>query len=250
MKMRLKLWKRIAFVGAIALAFAGGLTALIIFVGVPAIEYSKANSLQDNGDIASAYDAFDRMSDYRDADERKVQLQADIINSRSAETMDFGGYSWLVLAERDGKTLLVLKDVLDPRPYNEALVDTSWESCTLRAYLNSAFYGSFEEADRARIAETAVINSDNAENGTKAGNDTKDHIFLLSLAEAKLYFPTDASRIARNSRGAAAWWWLRSPGMEPILAATVGSDGKLGYAGSGVNYTTRGVRPAMWVTVG
>jgi len=243
-------WKHTLLIGAIALALIGIVAVPTLVIAIPAAKLSMASSLQDNGNTACAFEAFDRIGDYRDAQARKARLQADVIQSRSAQAMDFGGYSWLVLEERDGKILLLLKDILELMPYNEALTATSWETCTLRAYLNSAFYSSFSEAERIRIVETAIANRDNAENGTKAGSDTKDYIFLLSLAEAKLYFPTDAARAARSGRGAAAWWWLRSPGMEPMLAATVGSDGALGYAGSGVNYTNRGVRPAMWVTMG
>ncbi|MCL2299380.1 MAG: DUF6273 domain-containing protein [Firmicutes bacterium] len=246
--------KRAAVVGGIALAAAAAIAALAVFVAVPMVKFSKADSLEDKGDTAGAYDALDRLDErwdavkYRAAQARKDALQARVIASRSAQTLRFGGREWLVLEERDGKALLLLKDILEMRPYNEALTDTSWESCTLRLYLNGSFYKSFGEADRARIAETAVINSESADYGTAGGSGTKDHIFLLSLAQAKLYFPGDDARVAREN-GAARYWWLRSPGLEPILAATVGSDGALGYAGTGVDYTNRGVRPAMWVTM-
>ena len=246
--MKPKSWKRLAILGAIALAVIGGLVATTIFVVAPAVEYGKAGALLDKEDSAGAYDAFDRMGDYRDAKARKDQLQADILGTRSAENYAFGGYEWLIMEERDGKALLLMETTLETRRYHEELAEISWERCTLRTWLNGPFYNSFDEDDRARIVETAVINADNAENGTKAGNDTTDHIFLLSLAEAKLYFPSDAARVARNGRGASAYWWLRSPGADPILAATVGSDGKPGFAGSGVDYKTRDVRPALWVT--
>jgi len=247
--MKQKSWKRIAIIAAIALAVAAGLIALAIWVIIPSANYGKANTLQDKGDIAEAFDAFDRMDGYRDSDTRKDKLREEVMASRTQSAMNFGGHDWLVMEERDGKALLLLKDVLEIRPYNEALVDTTWETCTLRAYLNGSFLNSFKEEDRARIAEVPVINSDNAEHGVKAGKDTKDRVFLLSLAEANLYFSDAASRTARH-KGTAAWWWLRSPGLEPMLAATVGSDGVLGYAGSGVNYKNRGVRPAMWVKMG
>jgi len=246
--MKIKSWKHAAILGAVALAVIGGLAALTIFVFVPAANYGRAGTLLDKGDAAGAYDALDRMGDYRDAIERKNRLQADTLATRSAQDYAFGGYEWLILEERGGKALLLMKNTLETRRYHEELAEISWEACSLRAWLNGPFYNSFNEEDRARIAETAVINADNAENGTKAGNDTTDYVFLLSLAEAKLYFPSDAARVARNGRGGSAYWWLRSPGADPILAATVGSDGKPGFSGSGVDYRTRDVRPALWVT--
>lgn len=242
-------WKRIVIIAAIALASAGAIACLVIFLIVPAARYGKADTLLDKGDTAGAYDAWDRMGDYRDADDRKAKLQNDIIATRTAESMKFGGMDWLVLEEKDGKALLLLKEVLDPRPFNEARVETSWEACTLRLYLNGPFYESLDEADRARVVETTLINGGNAESGVKAAGETTDHVFLLSVQEAKLYFPTDASRVAYNSRGTAAYWWLRSPGFEPILATTVGSNGAIAFVGSGVDYTTRCVRPAVWVTL-
>jgi len=240
-------WKRMAIIGGIAVAAAAALTVLIIFVGIPAAKYARANTLQKQKDYAEAYDGYDRMGDYGNAEALKKKLQEDVFATRTEQTMKFGGREWLVLEERDGKALLLLRDVLELRAYNDELEDSTWESCTLRAYLNGPFYNSFEDADRARIAETAVTNRESAEYGTKGGGDTRDHVFLLSLAEAKLYFPDNAARMARNN-GSAVYWWLRSPGLEPILAATVGSDGTLNFAGSGVNYSTRGVRPALWIT--
>jgi len=248
-------WKCAVVIGGISLAVTAGIAALAVLVALPMAKYSKAVSLEGKGDIAGAYDALDRLDErwdavrYKAAQARKDALQARVIASRSAETMQFGGREWMVLEERDGKALLLLKDILEMRPYNEALADTSWEACTLRLYLNGNFYESFGGADRARIAETAVINSESADYGTAGGGGTTDHIFLLSPAEAKLYFPDDGARVAREN-GSVRYWWLRSPGLEPILAATVGSDGAIGYAGSWVSYPNRGVRPAMWVAMG
>jgi len=242
-------WKRIALIAGIALVAAAGIVALVIFVGIPAAGYGKASSLEKKGDLPGAYDAYDRMEDYRNAQDAKEKLQDEVIATRSAKTMSFGGYEWLILEERDGKVLLLMEEVLEMRAYHATLAETDWENCTLRQWLNGSFYNSLPEADRARVVETAVVNSNNAEYGTKAGNDTKDRVFLLSLAEANLYFKNNDARVACLGNS-AKYWWLRSPGMDPIVAAIVTSDGSLGFAGSGVSYNTRGVRPAMWITKG
>ena len=241
-------WKKAAIIAGIALAVVAGVISLMIWVIVPAAKYGKASSLEKQGDAAGACDIFDRLGGYRDAAARKAALRAAAAGSRSAETMEFGGYIWLVLEERDGRALLLMRDILEKRPYNEAEGKTSWEACTLRAWLNGAFYNSFGQADRGRIAETAVRGSGNREYRVKAGGDTRDRVFLLSLEEAKLYFTDDAARVVRGENGREAWWWLRSPGFNRYLAAVVTGGGSLGCAGSGVNYYDRGVRPAMWVT--
>lgn len=244
-----KKWVKAVVIAAVALVVAAGLTALTIWVILPAVKYSQAGKLADNADYAAAYDAYDGLGDYRDAQARKDQLQNKIIESRtSGATMAFGGYDWLVLEQRGGKTLLLMKDVLETRPYNEADMDTTWEACTLRMWLNGQFYENFKAGDRAKIVETDVANNDNPLAGTAGGGDTRDHVFLLSLAEAKLYFPNDMSRAASAADGRASSWWLRSPGSISILASVVRFDGGVGDGGTIVSSNDRGVRPAMWIT--
>ncbi|MDR2687610.1 MAG: hypothetical protein LBB75_07645, partial [Oscillospiraceae bacterium] len=106
-------WKRAVVVAASAVAVAAGLAALAVWVVVPAAKYGKANSLEKRGDAAGACDAFDRLGNYRDAFTRADRLRDAAAGSRSAETMKFGGYDWLVLEERDGRALLLMRDILE-----------------------------------------------------------------------------------------------------------------------------------------
>ena len=239
---------RALVMGGIALAVAGGIAALTLLVFIPLRNYNRASTLEQQGDLAGAFDTYDRVGDFRDALDRKLALQQAVFATRSAPSMDFGGYTWLVLEEKDGKALLLLRDTLEAMSYNETMTPTDWASSTLRQWLNDGFYNSFSEKDRPRVAETAVKNDNSVDYRVAGGKDTDDHVFLLSLAEAKLYFADDAARIARGPKGQNAYWWLRSPGAEPILAAIVQSDGSLGFAGSGMTFGERYVRPAMWVT--
>jgi len=81
------------------------------------------------------------------------------------------------------------------------------------------------------------------------GNDTTDKIFLLSIDEANAYFTDDSSRIAPNTMGDPAWWWLRSPGVAANYAAGINYGGDIAISGSSVSNGGGGVRPALWLNL-
>ena len=155
------------------------------------------------------------------------------------DVIEFAEIDWRVLAKTADTVLIISEKVLAGKPYNEKMTAITWEQCTLRKWLNEDFYSIFTDEEKAMIAETNVVNSDNAARyGTKGGNNTVDRIFLLSLDEAEKYFVDD------KSRAVGSWWWLRSPGNSQYFAAHVYDDGSLfdyGY----VVYGGHGVRPAL-----
>ena len=112
------------------------------------------------------------------------------------DTVHFGQYDWRVLDVQNGKALLLSEDIVEQRAYNDEDTDITWETCTLRAYLNGEFYENFSEEDRARIALTRNENPDNTWGtfdgkrfNTPGGNPTNDYIFLLSVPEVLKYYP-------------------------------------------------------------
>lgn len=184
----------------------------------------------------------------------------------------FGSYGqtaikWRVLAEEDGKMLMISEYALDAMPYNDGLDPVTWESSGIRKWLNEDFYNAaFSETERGRILTTEVKNEDNPDSGAKGGNDTEDKIFLLGYDEAIRYFGSDEERKCvpteyAVSRGAelskfstlegeaTVNWWLRSPGSNSIYVSGVNEYGKALRGGFAVTNTTFGVRPALWITV-
>lgn len=201
------------------------------------------------------------------------------------DTITFGRYpqiqkeiirnpiEWLVL-ERDGnKALLISKYGLDAQSYHLDTNSVTWETCTLRTWLNRDFLQSaFSEEEQRAILTTEVDNSKEQgyiEWDTPGGNNSQDKIFLLSYAEAKKYLDVTAENsdnlharvkptihaikngayASENSKTAdddsAGWWWLRSPGDRPGYAAGVYIDGSLHYINAD---NSRGcVRPVLWI---
>ena len=159
--------------------------------------------------------------------------------------MALGGYDWTVLAVESGRALLIARDVVGKRAYHADNEVTTWEACSLRAYLNGEFLDGFRDGAGRLVLGTEIANRDNPAYGTAGGGSTTDKVFLLSLDEARLYFSEDAQRIARY-QGSARWWWLRSPGIR-CHAAFVQRDGSINPHGHRVDYAYSGVRPALYV---
>ena len=171
---------------------------------------------------------------------------------------------WLVLDVQDGKALLISKYALDCKPYNTTLTDVTWETCTLRKWLNDDFINSaFSREEQAMISEVTVNADKNPGYDTNSGNATLDKVFLLSITEANKYFFSDKERRceptvyavangAREEGVSGCWWWLRSPGVYQHYASDIISilgDVMVSKSGTDVNDTCNAVRPAMWIEV-
>ncbi len=198
---------------------------------------------------------------------------------RVGEIIAFGGYDWNVLAIDQDKTLIITKDIIEKRAYHVAYQDVTWETCTLRAYLNGEFYNRFRNADKKRIAKVRNNNPNNEYltyggniRSTRGGNPTDDFVFLLSIHEVIKYFHTTDLSAEDRDRGkskkqlswapssypqsddlAAAYagkswrWWLRSPGFVSNHAAYVHDDGYVNVYGYNVLNAYAGVRPALYL---
>ena len=106
---------------------------------------------------------------------------------------------WRVLNVHGDDALLVADKGLDDQKYSNASARVTWETCTMRSWLNGydssvnrhgTDYSSknfintaFTLSERSAIKTTEVVNDDNINYGTDGGNNTSDKIFLLSESE-------------------------------------------------------------------
>ena len=220
---------------------------------IKAAKYNQAKDYLTNKEYTKAYGSFLLIKGYKDVDEI-LKNDTNMIEEKKKKKIqvgnqvDFGNYKWTVLAQENGKALLITTDCVEEREYNEEYESITWENCTLRKYLNNEFYNQFNEEEKSQIVKTKVKNNDNSEYGTAGGNDTEDKIFLLSIDEANKYFKSDDERIA-NYDGEATWWWLRSPSYNDSYAAGVRSGGYASRDGIRVNYDDGAIRPALWINL-
>lgn len=187
--------------------------------------------------------------------QNRFKTEKEVIQKASVgDIVTFGNYNgnteWEVLAKEDGKILLISKYAVETRPYNDEFTSVTWESCTLRAWLNNTYLTSaFSSYEQDLIMSTNVVNSDNAKYGTDGGKNTTDKVFLLSIDEVNKYFSSNIEREATLSDGMSGWWWLRSPGASSEFAADVFSDGSIHELGCDVNDAYEAVRPALWIDI-
>ena len=201
-------------------------------------------------EYTKAYELLITIRGYKDVDEILRTDENMLKQNKFAigNQVKLGKYKWSVLAQENGKALLITTDCVEKRPYNVQYEPIIWENCTLRKYLNNEFYNQFNEEEKSQIVKTKVINNDNSRYGTAGGNDTEDNIFLLSIDEANTYFKSNDERIA-NYDGEAAWWWLRSPGRNGHGAARVHCVGGVRCNGSSVDHDSGAIRPALWINL-
>lgn len=261
-------------------------------------KYQQATNLNAFGKYDEAYAIYVTLTGYKDVDKLLTEDDNIVAVIKALEARDakftvgnyvtFGEYpqttagedmtpiEWLVLARDGDKALLISRYGLDAQPYNKDHTSVTWETCTLRTWLNGTFYNkAFSSAEQAAILTTSVDNSKyQCYSGwsTNGCNNTQDKVLLLSYAEANKYFGVTydnrrntKSRVAptayaiaqgayadsfrRTADGTAAGqWWLRSPGLyHQDYAASVLTDGS--FDGHDVSSDYGSVRPALWVNI-
>lgn len=154
---------------------------------------------------------------------------------------------WLVLDVIDGKALITSRYVLDAQLYNiDADSDCTWETCSLREWLNSTFINAaFSDSEKTMIA-TVMIQVQ----GFARIDVIQDQVFLLSVGEAYEYFDLNSERQCEATAYARAnesgsYWWLRTLGKYPGYATYVTSGGSI--AEGNYDNSVFGVRPALWI---
>lgn len=142
------------------------------------------------------------------------QIEASDLSGLNAEkngnhfTFTFGNYKqgsdgevkpieWRVLAVNNGRALVISENLLFYARYNRTKTDVTWETCTIRKWLNNDFLTeAFSSSEQTKIATVTNQNPNNSKYGTKGGNATQDKIFALSVEEADKYFTSDSDRKA------------------------------------------------------
>lgn len=164
---------------------------------------------------------------------------------------------WIVLAKEGERVLLITRDSIDRGPYQIGLEsdhkEPKWSMSSIRGWLNTDFIETaFSEVEQKAILLTDLDNSEFDE------ENTRDHVFLLSIEEVQRYMPSDAAQSAHPTEYAekksgklstSSDWMLRThttykSGSQRVYFARESGGVSYGYI-DGTSYYC--VRPAMWV---
>ena len=267
---------------AACIAFVIVLTTVII----PNSKYNAAVSLMDACKYEEAITAFEALNGYKDSTDKASEClfllqKSNLIDIKKGDTVKFGFYEqdnnttngkeeieWIVLNVEGSKALVISKYALDCQQYNTSNTDVTWESCSLRKWMNNTFINeAFDSKHQELIPSVSVSADKNPNYSTNPGNATTDKVFLLSIPEVEKYFTTDESRKCAPTAYAKAqgaytsdsyktasgeamcWWWLRSPGDDQFSAAYVSYGGSVDFGGYLVYRDFVAVRPALWINL-
>ena len=236
------------------------------------LSFSVSDVIVSSGGAEHVYSIAD--SSFRDWLEGDARYLGQ--TGKEPETVLFGSYEqdgdaangkepieWLVLARDGDKALLLSKYALDHQsfmPFYEPVTEPfTWESCSLRQWLNSTFLNAaFSAEEQRRLLTTTVITAPGGRKGSENPFTTEDRVFLLSDTEVYAYFSSEAATVtdytayalsedpwAGNATAPApAIWWLRTTdgGNHPDSVYTRGGVGE-----GARSYEGEYVRPAIWV---
>lgn len=137
---------------------------------------------------------------------------------------------WKVLSQNGNEALVVSEKILNGKKWIDVWNNDSWDTSSIRTWLSHDFASSaFSDNQLNRGIINKTITTD--------GKETNGKIFLLSIEEAKQYFVTNNSLIAKPTKYAEAlsksmrvdnniaFWYLRSQSLDHSRADYVNQIG-------------------------
>lgn len=175
---------------------------------------------------------------------------------------------WFVLDREEDRVLMISKMGLTSYQYENYNSKATWNSCSLRDWLNEDFfYEAFSLEDQALIIENETEPDSNpADRVCNQGSSITDHVFLLSASEYIEHMygtetfveseragqPTvyaKTKNVDSYGQTGYCWWWLRTSSDENHYACTVTAFGVPDYFSKKISDRGGLVRPAIWITL-
>ena len=279
--------KKITILGTTIVCVTIIFIILLINVIIPNIKYKDAMTQISEGNIIEAYEVLITLNGHKDSKDKANSIHNEYViekikNARVGGDVKFGLYEqnnktsdgkeeieWLILDVKEDKALLISKYALDCKPYNTEDRAVTWETCSLRKWLNDDFLNdAFTTSDLEIIYTTTIYAENNHNYSTNYEIAVQDKVFILSVDEAKRYFDSDNSREClpttytivngasindpcKDGFSDGCWWWIRKfDNSKSSYTNYVLRDGGVGAAERPVCDDGVAIRPAMWIDLG
>jgi hypothetical protein len=166
---------------------------------------ARADALLEAGEADAAYALLAGLTDEASRTKRMEIKRKQIRETQEGRYFTLGRYEqdnkpengpepieWMVLDREGDRVLVISRYILDCVRYDEEYRRVTWETCTLRAWLNGEFLDSAFDAEEQLLIPTTHVTADpNPKFDVDPGEDTEDKLFLLSIPEAEAYFHPD-----------------------------------------------------------
>ena len=135
-------------------------------------KYNEAEKLFNDGKYAEAINIYSTLGGHKDS-----KLRIEQISNRlgDGDVLYFGTYNdkpiaWKIMKTESNKMLLLAEKPIAQKPFTDDIKKITWETSSLRSWLNDEFINSFSIEQQNQIISTTIGN-------------TNDKVFLLSVDE-------------------------------------------------------------------
>lgn len=172
---------------------------------------------------------------------------------------------WVILDKNDNCVLAISKYILDYIPMHKKSGKATWETSTIRKWLNEDFLNTAFSVDESELIFNTTLKANRSLSGILCNvcNDTEDKVFLLSKKDCYKYFTSVVSRTCFSTEYAKTQlsrmgkpnmqtenlcynWWLRNYSSPSAEGEMIISNGELTVFGNKIR-DIGGIRPAICI---
>lgn len=191
-------------------------------------KYVEAEKLFNDGKYAEAINIYSTLGGHKDSKLRIEQISNRLGNG---DVLYFGTYNdkpiaWKIMKTESNKMLLLAEKPIAQKPFTDDIKKITWETSSLRTWLNDEFINSFSVEQQNQIISTTMGN-------------TNDKVFLLSVDEIVELAKTVRFKTEEE-------WWTSTSAENGIKYMT--ATGWVISKGDQV-VRDKGVRPAIWISL-
>jgi hypothetical protein len=97
----------------------------------------------------------------------------------------FEPIQWRILSNENNELFIIAENILDAKAYNLNRAAVTWETCSMRTWLNNEFYNKAFNYDEQLKIKTSMLPNNDTVFGYNGGNDTIDKLYMLTIADAR-----------------------------------------------------------------